>query len=358
MVVHLHGTEMKLLEGIAARTAVAASLGETLATMPSAVITANQTDRLLDAAQTELFRGTRWSSWRHGAFWADKLRREALVADHLITVSPQNRASAISMFGLSPDHVTSIPNGVDIERFCPRPRTPGSRREVFRRALVDDPQGWTETQPPGTIAYTEADLDRLLGVDDDATVLLYVGRFLDFKRVPALIRAFAKARSQFTRPCSLVIWGGHPGEWEGEHPVSVADQVGAEDIYFTGWRGHDDLPAGLAACDALIVPSVEDPYPQVPLEAMAVGLPVIACASGGLLSMVNLDLRRPTGWLTPPDDHEALTSVLAEVVNNPLEMTMRGANALAHAQADLSWDGLVPQFETSYAHATERHHQR
>ena len=188
--------------------------------------------------------------------------------------------------------------------------------------------------------------------------MLYVGRFLAFKRVPALIRAFAEARSQFTRPCSLVIWGGHPGEWEGEHPVTVAQQVGSDDIYFTGWRGHSDLPAGLAACDALIVPSVEDPYPQVPLEAMAVGLPVVACRSGGLMSMVNLDPRRPTGWFVPPDDHDALTQVLTRLVDDPREMAVRGVNAFAHAQADLSWDGLVPHFETTYTKSTERHHQR
>lgn len=357
-VVHLHGTEMKLLDGISARVAVAAALGETLATMPSAVISVDQAERSLDAAQTELFHGTRWGSWRHGEFWSANFRRQALLADHVITVSPQNRQSAFSLFGLSPDHVTSIPNGVDIERFRPHARTPGSRRAMFRQVLVDDPQGWTESGPAGTLAYTEADLDRLLGVDDDATVLLYVGRFLDFKRVPALIRAFAKARRQFTRPCSLVIWGGHPGEWEGEHPVTVAAQVGSDDMYFTGWRGHGDLPAGLAACDALIVPSVEDPYPQVPLEAMAAGLPVVACRSGGLISMVNLDPRRPTGWFVPPDDHEALAEVLTQLVDDPSEMAARGANAFAHAQANLSWDGLVPQFEATYAKGTERHHRR
>ena len=116
-----------------------------------------------------------------------------------------------------------------------------------------------------------------------------------------------------------MIWGGHPGEWEGEHPVTVAEEVGADGIYFAGWRGHDDLPEGLAACDVLVVPSVDDPYPQVPLEAMAVGLPVVACRSGGLLSMVNLDPARPTGWFVPPDDLDALTDVLVTVVNDPAE---------------------------------------
>ena len=358
MVVHLHGTEMKLVAAIAERVLLAAALGETLETMPKAVAEGIHPERHLDEAQQALLQSTRWGSWTHGEYWSDRLRRQALVADHVITVSPGNRDSAISMFGIAPDHVTAIPNGVDIERFRPDDRKPGSRRAVFRRALVDDPQGWSESGPPGTVAYTETDLDRMLGADDGALVLLYVGRFLGFKRVPELIRAFALARGRFEQPASLVIWGGHPGEWEGEHPITVAQQVGADDIYFTGWRGHDDLPAGLAACDVLVVPSVDDPYPQVPLEAMAVGLPVVACRSGGLTSMVNVDPDRPTGWFVPPDDQVALTEVLLQIVNDPSEIGQRGANALAHAHAELSWDGLVPRFETTYANATERHHLR
>jgi D-inositol-3-phosphate glycosyltransferase len=358
LVVHLHGTEMKMIDAIEQRIALASALGESLESMPETVTRFDAVAPALDAAQTEMLRGTRWASWRHGEFWAAKLHDQVRLADHLITVSPQNRESAISMFGLDPDDVTALPNGVDIERFRPRPSTPGARRATFRRALVDDPQGWSESGPPGSLAYTEADLDRLLGVNDDATVMLFVGRFLDFKRVPALVRAFARGRERFTRRGSLVIWGGHPGEWEGEHPAAVAEAVGPEGIYFTGWRGHDDLPSGLAACDALVVPSVEDPYPQVPLEAMAVGLPVLACRSGGLLSMVNLDAARPTGWFVPPDDHAALADAIVTVVNHPAETAARGANALAHARAELSWDGLVPRFEAAYARAIERHRQR
>lgn len=351
LVVHLHGTEMKMIEAIKARVALASMFGETLATMPDDVAPLDAGSGNLDAEQTEMLRTTRWTAWRHGEFWAAHLKDQVQLADHLIVVSPQNRETAISLFGLEPDRVTALPNGVDIERFKPRSRTSGGRRRAFRRFLVDDPQGWTETGPPGTLAYTEADLDRLLGPDDDATVLLFVGRFLGFKRVPALVRAFARARTQFTRPGSLVIWGGHPGEWEDEHPVTVAEEVGSDGIFFAGWRGHEDLPSGLAAADALVVPSVDDPYPQVPLEAMAVGLPVVACASGGLLSMVNLDPDRPTGWFVPNDDLEALTAALTTVVNDPAETARRGANALEHARAELSWDGLVPRFEGVYGQA-------
>jgi glycosyltransferase involved in cell wall biosynthesis len=323
LVVHLHGTELKMIAAI----------------------------------EEPIARGEP-DPWPHGRHWAAHLKRRATLADHVITVSPSNRDAAIEMLGLAPEHVTALPNGVDIERFAPRPRTPESRRAAFRRFLVDDPQGWSPTGPPGTVAYSEADLDRLLGPDDDATVLLFVGRFLGFKRVPALVRAFARARDRFTRPGSLVVWGGHPGEWEGEHPVTVADEVGRDGMFFTGWRGHDDLPAGLAAGDVLVVPSVEDPYPQVPLEAMAVGLPVLACESGGLRAMVNVDPDRPTGWFVPPDDPDALTDALVSVVNDPGERVRRGAFALEHARADLSWDGLVPRFEAVYAEAAARHEAR
>jgi glycosyltransferase involved in cell wall biosynthesis len=358
LVAHLHGTELKLIEAIEERVALAGKLGETLATMPAAMGYIAKRARRLEPPELEMLHATRWDSWRHGEFWAARLKLQAQSADHLITVSPQTRDAAISILGIEPDDVTTIPNGVDIERFRPRPRTPGTRRATFRRALVDDPRGWSESGPPGTLAYTESDLDTLLGEHDDATVLLFVGRFLLFKRVPALIRAFARARDRFTRPASLVLWGGHPGEWEGEHPATVAQEVGAEGIYFAGWRGHDDLPEGLAACDALIVPSVDDPYPQAPLEAMAVGLPVVACASGGLLSMVNLDAAHPTGWLVPPDDLNALADVLTTIVNNPAEIARRGTNALAHARAELSWDGLVTRFGTAYTRTIERHQQR
>jgi glycosyltransferase involved in cell wall biosynthesis len=359
-VVHLHGTELKLIDGIEQRCALAGALGETLATMPDAApsILGSGRDEELEPASAELLRTTRWASWRHGEFWAAHLREQAQLADHLVTVSPQNRDSAISVLGFDAERVTALPNGVDIERFHPRPRTPGSRRAAFRRFLVDDPQGWTESGGPGTLAYTDADLDRLLGADDEAAVLLFVGRFLGFKRVPALIRAFAAARDRFARPGSLVVWGGHPGEWEGEHPASVAAAAGDDGIYFAGWRGHDDLPDGLAGCDALVVPSVADPYPQVPLEAMAVGLPVLACRSGGLISMVNLDPENPTGWFVPPDDAGALTDAIVHVVNDPDEVAVRGANAAAHARAELSWDGLVPRFEAVYDQAIERHRRR
>ena len=173
-----------------------------------------------------------------------------------------------------------------------------------------------------------------------------------------MVRAFARARPRFDRPASLVVWGGHPGEWEGEHPVTVAREVGSDGVFFAGWRGHDELPHALAACDALVMPSVNDSYPQTPLEAMAVGLPVIATLSGGFPLMVNLDPARPTGWLVRPDDENALAETLIEVASQPQEIARRGDAALAHARAHLSWASRVARFEEAYALARDRRARR
>ena len=106
------------------------------------------------------------------------------------------------------------------------------------------------------------------------------------------------------------------------------------------------------------MPSVNDSFPQTPLEAMAVGLPVIATHSGGFPLIVNLDPARPTGWLVPPDDERALAETLVEVANRPQEIARRGDAALAHARAHLSWARRVGRFEEAYARARDRRAQR
>lgn len=350
---HLHGTEIKFLEAIDERAAVAASVGTTLARMPEWVAGNPCGHPSLDEGQGEILETTRWDQWIHGKAWHEHLRRQANASDHLVVVSPADRETAVELLRIEDSRVSAIPNGVETDRFRPRAVSPEERRALFRRWLVDDPQGWDVSGITGTVSYREPDLDRLLGVDGDATVLIYVGRFTSAKRVPLLVRAFRRAAPLFRSLTSLVLWGGHPGEWEDEHPVDVARTVGEDGLFFAGWRGHDELPDALAASDALVMASVNDSFAQSALEAMAVGLPVIATLSGGFPQMINLDASNPTGWLVPPDDESALADALVEVVNRPEEMKRRGAAALAHAQANLSWSGRVSRFEEAYGRARE-----
>ncbi len=354
---HLHGTDLKFIEAVDERAEIAHRLGQTLDTMGQADGEAVLDLDLgpLDESQREVLAATRWSQWRFGEHWRNHLVGQAQRADHLVTVSPSDRATAIRLFDLDPPQVTAIANGVDTNRFHPMDLDLHRRRALFRRWLVEDPQGWDTSGRPGSVAYTDADLDRLLGPDGDNPVFIYVGRFTEAKRVPLMIRAFAHARSRSARPISLLVWGGHPGEWEGEHPVDVARQVGGDGIFFAGWRGHDDLPEGLAAADALVMASVNDSFPGTVLEAMATGLAVLATLSGGFPTMVNLDPAAPTGWLVPPDDQEALADALVLVADDPDDLAQRGRSAHRHALANLAWSSQVPLFEAAYAAAIEAH---
>lgn len=353
VVAHLHGTEVKFLEEVERRITVAAALGQRLATMPEAMARGDLQTASLNPLQVEILHTTRWAQWRHGEHWVTHMRRQAARADHVVTVSPADQITAAPLLRLPEERVTAIPNGVDTDRFLPRRLDAAERRACLRRWLVEDPRGWDEDGRPGGVAYTEGDIDQLVGPRGDATVLLYVGRFTAAKRVPLLVRAFARARARAARPMSLIVWGGHPGECEGEHPVTVAREIGADGVFFTGWRGHTDLPDGLAAADILVMPSVNDSFAQTALEAMSAGRPVLATRSGGFPAMINLDPTRPTGWLVEPDDIHDLARTMVEVVENPEEVARRGANALAHARAELSWDGRVSAFEDVYAKARD-----
>jgi D-inositol-3-phosphate glycosyltransferase len=128
----------------------------------------------------------------------------------------------------------------------------------------------------------------------------------------------------------------------------VARSGGSEGIFFTGWRGHDDLPDGLNAADVLVAPSVDEPFGQVYLEAMACGLPVISTRTGGPLSFVNSSPGRPNGWLVNPDDEAALAATLIEVVNDALERRTRGEAAYEQIRGHYAWDTIATRVASVY----------
>ena len=349
LVAHLHGTELKMLDGIRRRRELALRLGTDLTGM-AAGAAGGEADASLTEAERELFQRTRWEAWRHGDAWDARLQADARRANQLIAISIHDRDEAVRLLGVSPSRVEVISNGVDIEHFDRRRPSRGARLARWRAWLVDDPRGWDASGVAGAVRYGVDDLAEFADpkTGEANPVLLYVGRFLGFKRVPLLVRAYQRARSSFERPAPLVVWGGYPGEWEGEHPVEVARSGGSEGIFFTGWRGHDELPEGLNAADVLVAPSVDEPFGQVYLEAMACGLPVIATATGGPLSFVNIAPGRPNGWLVDPDDEAALAAALVEVVNDAPERRARGEAAYEQIRGAYAWDTVATRVASLY----------
>ena len=77
----------------------------------------------------------------------------------------------------------------------------------------------------------------------EGPVLLYVGRFTAVKRVPLLIEAYSAAQERFRERAPLVLVGGFPDEFEGEHPDEAIARTGARDVHLAGWHEHAALAA-------------------------------------------------------------------------------------------------------------------
>jgi glycosyltransferase involved in cell wall biosynthesis len=268
------------------------------------------------------------ASWTHAEEWRERICDWAAACSRIVVNDRSGLERAVALLGLDPDRFACIPNGFDPIFF------PASidRRAHWRRCLVEEPRGWGPGELPGAVSYMERDLAALDGV-----VLLAVGRFTEVKRLALLIEAFHRAEDGFEGPVALVLIGGHPGEWEGEHPLETIERTGAKNVFLAGWHRHDELPPSLRAGDLLVHASVWEAFGQVLVEAMACGLPLIAVERGGPATIVS---DPETGWLVEPDDVEGLARAIAAAVDDDAGRRRRGERARAEAVERFSWSRL------------------
>jgi glycosyltransferase involved in cell wall biosynthesis len=272
--------------------------------------------------------------WAHGPAWAARLKQWAGRCERLVA-APGNVDRAVEQLGVAPDRVATLANGFDPVKFRP---LDVDRRAVWRRVLVDEPRGWRPGEAPGSVRYGGAELDALCA----GPVLLYVGRFTEVKRIPLLLEAFAEARERMRSRATLVLVGGHPGEWEGEHPAEAIERLGLRDALLAGWHDQDALPELLAASDVLVLPSARESFGQVIVEAMACGVPPVGSDSHGPAHIID---DGETGWLFDIDDREALVAALVEAVDDPVERRRRAARAEQAALDRFTWPAIAEQLE-------------
>jgi glycosyltransferase involved in cell wall biosynthesis len=282
-------------------------------------------------------------SWVHAGEWARRMRRWAHRCERILVLSRSQIERARRLLGIDPLRCVLAPNGFDPSRFAPRPV---DRAAFWRRALVDEPHGWRPGGDEGSVAYEPARAAAVAA----APVLVSVSRFTEVKRLPLLIAAFERARHAVGTPASLVLVGGYPGEWEGEHPYETVERIGARDVYLAGWHDHDALAGFFAASDAVALASVREQFGSVLVEGMACGLPAIAVNRLG-----PADIVRPgqTGWLVAPDDEVELAGALAQAIAHPEERLRRGAAARRDVLARFAWPALAERLCGLFAEVAE-----
>jgi glycosyltransferase involved in cell wall biosynthesis len=172
-----------------------------------------------------------------------------------------------------------------------------------------DPSKWDPT-------IDGADLRRELQIPSDALVLASVSRLFSWKGQRELIRAFALTRAVLPN-VRLLIVGADSFEAEGgsftEELKALATSLGvSESVIFTGPRS--DVPRVMAACDVFTMPSFEEPFGLVFLEAMAMKKPVVAIDNGGTPEVV---AHGHTGLLSAPWDVPALAANILTLLRDP-----------------------------------------
>ena len=165
--------------------------------------------------------------------------------------------------------------------------------------------------------------------------VLYAGRLATEKGIDLLAESFQRARERDPR-LHLLLAGGGPEE-------DVLRARLGDAATFLGWLDRASLARVYASADIFLFCSRTDTFGQVILEAQASGLPVIAVAEGGPLSLI---ADRHTGWLSPPDP-ECIASAVAQLAASPF-MRDRIARAALSALDGHTWDAALRQLAAGY----------
>ncbi|MBW4420445.1 MAG: glycosyltransferase family 1 protein [Myxacorys californica WJT36-NPBG1] len=236
------------------------------------------------------------------------------TAERIVATSPQEEDHMRSLVSTKGE-VDIIPCGTDIRRF-------------------------------GCVSRAEA--RQQLGLDQDAKIVFYVGRFDPRKGIETIVRAVGRLERQDN--FKLVIGGGsRPGHSDGrerDRIESIVADLGLQDVTtFPGRLGLDNLHLYYAAADVCVVPSHYEPFGLVAIEAMASRTPVVASAVGGLQFTV---IPEVTGLLAPPKDDAVFADAISRILSSPEWRDQLGEAGRERVETIFSWDGVASQLSKLY----------
>jgi teichuronic acid biosynthesis glycosyltransferase TuaC len=221
--------------------------------------------------------GARGSDLRVRDALSKRLTRPVLhAAQRILVVSEDLGRVAVRDYVADASRIRAIPNGCDASIFHPQSRS------AARAAL---------------------------GIDDDAELVAYVGRLVPEKGLRELVDAMAALAPQ--RPkLQLALIG--EGPMRAELDARVAAESGLR-THLPGAQGPHDVARWMAASNAVTLPSYSEGHPNVLVEALACGRPVVSTPVGGVPEVVDAE----SGLLVAVRDSAALAAGLREALDRP-----------------------------------------
>lgn len=257
--------------------------------------------------------------------WIEKTAYEA--ADGIVAVSNGMRDDILRSYpNVDPDKVRVIHNGIDLDEW----KAPETDEE------------WE----------TAREYFRSYDLDPDKPTIIFVGRITRQKGVPGLLRAL----QYVPEDVQVILCAGAPDTKEilEETRKLVEDLQKDRDgvVWIDEHLPHEKIVALEACSTTFVTPSVYEPLGIVNLEAMAVGLPVVGTATGGIPDVIDHGV---TGTLVPieqkqdgtgtpldPDKFEKdLGEALAEMVADPERAKEMGVAGRKRAEDHFSWETIA-----------------
>lgn len=227
---------------------------------------------------------------------------------HILTTSPKITSSLLSTFNLDPGEITTLPTGVDLERFKPE----GPKADFSSYSLP--------SQTP------------IIG-------MITVIRFAKGIQVLAEAVHLLKTRDNIRVHCVIA----------GEGPA--LDFIKAEILRFAvedqfTLLGHrEDVPEIMRALDIVAIPSFHEAIPQSGLQALAMGIPVVASGVGGIPSIIK---QGETGRLVPPENAAALAAAIRETLEQKTQTQVMCRAGQQLVQKQHSLDAMLDHLEAVY----------
>jgi glycosyltransferase involved in cell wall biosynthesis len=240
----------------------------------------------------------------------DQIRVAFLRASSVVAVSGGLRSRVLEL-GIPPDRVIVQHNGVDGECF-----------------QIRDLQAARRT----------------LGIPTGERVICFVGNLVHEKGPDVLIDAFARLTASGFSDLR-VVFGGEGRQKEELRSKAAALGIG-DRIHFLGRLSADEVAVCMAAANVLCLPSRREGCPNVVLEALASGRPVIGSAVGGVPELLN----DRNGIMVPPDDPDALAAAITTALQRNWDPVDLRASV-----PSLSWKDLGRTLHNELSRAMTSH---
>lgn len=232
----------------------------------------------------------------------------AREASRVLVCSEYMRWEVTRLLELPASRVDVVPNGVDSSIWQTTPRAVAAARTRFA---------------------------------GEGPLLGFAGRLVYEKGVQHLVSALPELRAR--HPGMRLVVAG-----DGPHKAELVDATNKlrlqRAVSFTGFLGAD-LPAVLAATDAMVVPSIYEPFGMVALEAAAAGAPLAVAATGGLAEIVEPGV---TGVTFPASDPGGLADAVSSLLADQLFAKRVARRAKAMVATRYGWPTIARHVVSAY----------